>query len=288
METEPAVQTPAQNPSPLPYASVSSRIWATILDLIACYLLCIIALLAMVAIPSDLDYFGAVFTIVFVGIPWLYFAGFEASAARATPGKRLARIVVTDAQGARISFARASVRFLAKLLVMLTTLGLGLLTAVFDRQRRGLDDWIAGTRVHDVEALARGGPRPWWKKAIGPLMVAAFIGVLAKVAIDAQNDFKQRSRVAQLMYAVQTGLQEPYVTYYQANGRTPKTSDLPFSHPQVRAAEVDAGGALAIRLSEPEGAVLHLTPAFDQDGAATWACRVDAAQVKWFPARCRP
>lgn len=82
METEQAAQPSAQNPSPLPYAGVFSRIWAAILDLIACYLLCTMALLAMVAIPSDIDYLGVASAIAFVGIPWLYFAGFEASAAR--------------------------------------------------------------------------------------------------------------------------------------------------------------------------------------------------------------
>ncbi len=273
--------------SSLPYAGVLSRIWAAILDFIICYVLTTIVLVALVAIRSVEEYFGTIASILSVAIPWLYSAGSEASAARTTPGKRQARIIVTDAQGARISFARASLRFLGKLAV-LATCGLGLLTALFDRQRRALDDFIAGTRVHDVEAIAKGGPRPLWRRALGPLILVVVIGALGKIAIDAQNDFQQRARIANLFVAVSSGLQDPYVRSYQANKRAPEIGDLPFSHPQVRAVEVDPGGALVLRLSHPDGAVLRLTPTFAENGSVTWTCRVEAKQAAWFPAKCRP
>lgn len=48
---------------------------------------------------------------------WLYHAGFESSAGMGTPGKRLARIVVTNPDGDRIGFIRASWRFFMKGLV---------------------------------------------------------------------------------------------------------------------------------------------------------------------------
>jgi uncharacterized RDD family membrane protein YckC len=49
-----------------------------------------------------------------VVIWWLYFAWFESSAYRATLGKRVLGIVVVDLQGNRLTFARASVRALAR------------------------------------------------------------------------------------------------------------------------------------------------------------------------------
>src|SRR5450830_1300823 len=91
------------------YAGIAKRCWAGIIDLFACYLLIVICVMAiefgLAGTSADVA--------LWIGpllIYWLYFAGFESSAARATPGKRASRIVVTDVLGARISFARASVR----------------------------------------------------------------------------------------------------------------------------------------------------------------------------------
>jgi uncharacterized RDD family membrane protein YckC len=45
-----------------------------------------------------------------------------------------------------VGYGRALVRWISYGLVF-ATLGLGWLVAVLDRERRGLHDWIAGTRV---------------------------------------------------------------------------------------------------------------------------------------------
>ena len=262
---------------------MSSRVWAAVLDFIACYLLFTVAAFVLVVAGVSNPYFEITGPILLVAIPWLYFAGFESSAARATPGKREAQLVVTDAQGARISFARASLRFLGKA-VLLATCGLGLLTLFFDRQRRALDDFVADTRVHDVGAVS---PRPLWKKAIVPVLLVGSIGLLAKIAIDAQNDFRQRASNAELLYQVSEQLQAPYVAYYQENQHVPKTGELVFKHPKIRDFEVDASGMLVLRLNSPDGAVLRLTPVFSKDGTATWTCRVEADHPGWFPSNCR-
>src|SRR5438270_10452072 len=49
-------------------------------------------------------------------IPWLYTAMQESSIAGATLGKRLMRIQVTDLEGERVSFSRASGRFFGRLI----------------------------------------------------------------------------------------------------------------------------------------------------------------------------
>ena len=241
----------------------------------------------MVALGVSDAGFGLAGPMVIIGIPWLYSAGFEASAARATPGKRQARLVVSDAQGARIGFGRASLRFLGKA-VVLATGGLGLLMIVVDRKRRAVDDFIAGTRVHDVEAVVGGGPRPLWRRAVGPVIVFAIIAVLAKIAIDSQREFQQRSRILELMYSVHEKLQKPYVAYYAAKRQAPTVNDLPFVDPRVRNFEIDTAGALVLHLSQPAGAVLTLTPSFDKEELIMWSCRVDAEKPMLFPANCRP
>jgi|GEM_PF-343050 len=48
-------------------------------------------------------------------VPWLYYAGFEASRGQATPGKVLMRLQVTDIEGSRLSFAQATLRFVGLL-----------------------------------------------------------------------------------------------------------------------------------------------------------------------------
>lgn len=75
-----------------------------------------------------------------------YFAGFEASALRATPGKLLAGLQVTDMAGERISFSRAAARLLVKVLSGAAA-GLGYALAGFTRHRQALHDLIASTLV---------------------------------------------------------------------------------------------------------------------------------------------
>jgi uncharacterized RDD family membrane protein YckC len=49
-------------------------------------------------------------------LSWLYFAGLESSAWQAAIGKRVMRLVVADRQGRRLSFGRATVRYVLKFL----------------------------------------------------------------------------------------------------------------------------------------------------------------------------
>lgn len=79
-------------------------------------------------------------------VDWLYFALFESSAAEATLGKQALRLRVTDLQGRRISFARASGRYFAKL-VSVVTLGIGFVMVAFTTRRQGLHDMMAETVV---------------------------------------------------------------------------------------------------------------------------------------------
>jgi uncharacterized RDD family membrane protein YckC len=86
---------------------------------------------------------GAVFGIV---VHWLYEAGMISSQSRATVGKRLLGIVVTDTNGERISFARASGRHFAKYLSAFL-LFVGYIIAAFTTKKQALHDLIAETVV---------------------------------------------------------------------------------------------------------------------------------------------
>ena len=86
-----------------------------------------------------------------VVVSWLYGAGFESSRFQATPGKMLVRVKVTDLEGGRISFARATGRQVGKW-VSGIILGIGYLLVAFTDRKQGLHDMIASTLVRRVES----------------------------------------------------------------------------------------------------------------------------------------
>lgn len=268
------------------YAGIFKRLWAAIVDLMVCLFLYMIAMIVLLVLDLGEAWAGAVLPLAAMLIFWLYSAGYESSAAQATPGKKASRMVVSDAHGCRLSFARASLRCLGKL-VILASAGLGLIPVAFDGQKRAIDDFIAGTRVRDVEAVGVT-PRPWWRKLVAPLLLLAVIGALAVMAIDAQRDFQRKSHISRLLQDIRSGLQRPYAEYYAANHRAPRAAELPFAHAAVRSVEIDASGALLLRLIQPEEALLRLTPEIGKDDSISWTCRVEAGHVAAFPARCRP
>jgi uncharacterized RDD family membrane protein YckC len=84
----------------------------------------------------------------FVGflVGWLYFAGLESSARQATIGKSAMGLVVTDTNGNRISFLRATGRYFGKILSALILL-IGYIMAAFTARKQALHDILASTLV---------------------------------------------------------------------------------------------------------------------------------------------
>ncbi|MEE4452535.1 RDD family protein [Novosphingobium resinovorum] len=78
---------------------------------------------------------------------WLYFALMESSRLQATVGKLAVGVVVTDLDGQRLTFLRASGRFFAKLLSY-ATFFIGFIMIAFTGRKQGLHDFIAGTLVY--------------------------------------------------------------------------------------------------------------------------------------------
>lgn len=75
----------------------------------------------------------------------IYFVG-SWSGAGQTPGMRLLGVRVQDARGNAPSVPRSLLR-LVGLVLAIIPLGAGFLPVLFDRDRRGLHDYLAGTRV---------------------------------------------------------------------------------------------------------------------------------------------
>lgn len=94
------------------------------------------ALAAQAGLPSYLK----------LGIHFIYWPAFESSGLQATPGKRLLKLRVTGLEGQRISFARALLRNVAKVLSLLP-LGFGFLMILITLRNQCLHDKIAKTLV---------------------------------------------------------------------------------------------------------------------------------------------
>lgn len=77
---------------------------------------------------------------------WIYEAGMESSSKQATLGKMALGLKVTDLQGRRISFVRATGRHFAKILSGMILL-IGYIMAGFTERKQALHDMIAGTLV---------------------------------------------------------------------------------------------------------------------------------------------
>ncbi len=97
--------------------------------------------------PPDVGFFvliGLVAILAFFGT-WLYEALMVSSAKQGTLGKMVFRLRVTDLNGARISFGRATGRFFAKILSGM--LLIGYIMAGFTERKQALHDMMAGTLV---------------------------------------------------------------------------------------------------------------------------------------------
>ena len=88
---------------------------------------------------------GVVSLATFIGM-WLYFALMESSGKQATLGKMLVGIVVTDINGDRVSFGKASGRYFGKI-VSSIILMIGYLMAAFTERKQALHDIMAGCLV---------------------------------------------------------------------------------------------------------------------------------------------
>ncbi len=154
-------QAPAARPA-VAYAGFWLRFVAFIIDQLLLYFVCMILFLpfaasmgmrsVMMGRPPDVQ---ALFPMIHamlrlallrLVIHWLYYSLLESSAWQATLGKKALGLEVTDLDGNRISFGRATGRFFAKIISSLI-LFIGYIMAGFTEKKQALHDILAGTLV---------------------------------------------------------------------------------------------------------------------------------------------
>lgn len=119
------------------YAGFWRRFGALLIDAV---------ILGLVSVITNLVLEQNVAAAVGVVIGWLYYAGMESSERQGTFGKSLLGIYVTDTDGGRISFLRATGRYFAKWLSGLILL-IGYIMAAFTARKQALHDMLASTLV---------------------------------------------------------------------------------------------------------------------------------------------
>lgn len=80
-------------------------------------------------------------------VTWLYHALMECSEWQATVGKKALGLLVTDMEGRRVSFWRATGRHFAKIVTNMIPLLIGYIMAGFTDKRQALHDMIAGCLI---------------------------------------------------------------------------------------------------------------------------------------------
>lgn len=87
------------------------------------------------------------FMFVFIAATWLYYGWFESSEHQGTPGKMALGLIVTDTEGRRVTFARASGRYFSKIITGLIPFFIGYIMAGFTQRKQALHDMIASCLV---------------------------------------------------------------------------------------------------------------------------------------------
>jgi uncharacterized RDD family membrane protein YckC len=84
--------------------------------------------------------------VIWLIVTWLYWALMESSTRQSTVGKDLLGIAVTDGEGNRISFGKATLRYFGKIASVLPALA-GFFMIAFTARKQGLHDLITGSLV---------------------------------------------------------------------------------------------------------------------------------------------
>ena len=288
---------PAAAPAsgPTVYSSFWIRVGASLIDHIiilgSFLLLLFIAALSALMPPLKVLLSILIWLLSFIG-PWLYHALFESSEMQATPGKKAVGIKVTDLQGNRISFGRATGRHFAEWITGMT-LFIGYVMVAFTEKRQSLHDMIAGTVVvaagTEPARVASAPPvKPMSGWGIAGIFLLGFIpliGVLAAIAVPAYQDFTVRAQVVEGI-AIAEKLKVEVARFVKENRRWPADlADADLGSDAGRAADsaryvegiglsngtitITYGGAADRSLLRKR---LSLRPYVTEDGVVHWLC----------------
>jgi uncharacterized RDD family membrane protein YckC len=89
-----------------------------------------------------------ILSVIFTLVLWCYYAGMESSPWRGTIGKKLVGLEVSDMDGSRISFTKATGRYFGKI-ISIVVLGFGYLAMLFNEKKQTWHDSMSGCVVKE-------------------------------------------------------------------------------------------------------------------------------------------
>ena len=222
---------------------------------------------------------------------WIYYAAMESSTLRGTLGKLALGIKVTDLNGQRIGFGRATARFLSRLITNVT-FGIGYVLAGFTVRRQTVHDMIANTLVVrkdcSPEQIAAAGAAPevaLWVRILAVLGMVLFgpgaLGVLAAIAIPTYQESAIRAQITEGLVVAQRykiAVEEAYAEGTPLNEMSTRSLKLP---PPAAVRYVDSidveSGSIVVRYGRAAnqlltGKELWLVPGIDSQHSITWYC----------------
>jgi uncharacterized RDD family membrane protein YckC len=135
------------SPNEVAFANAGQRVGAFVIDLLVVAVLFIFALVVLEsALPSSLKPLAYIF-------PWLYFPMAEFSKSKATLGKRMVGVMLTNMDGQKLSQWRYGLRFvvmIVSILALKPTYGLSaiaFLTIFFTKRRQTFYDLVSKALV---------------------------------------------------------------------------------------------------------------------------------------------
>lgn len=284
-------------PAPRVYAGFWIRVGAYLIDYV---ILMVAGLIALFLLGLALGVFagdspvgtGVGLFLAWLLFPWLYAALFECGPRQATPGKQAVNLKVTDLDGNRITFGRATGRYFAEWITGVT-IGIGYAMTAFTARRQSLHDMIAGTvvvRAHLEPAVIASAPpagrRPAWQIVL--IILAAtvpLVGMLAAIAIPAYQDYTIRVQVSEGL-VLASELKEAVAEHAALTGDWPADlEDASFNVPIEASAEDTryvesfyiSNGTITIVYGRNanariRNATLSLRPYVDREGDIVWQC----------------
>lgn len=236
-------------------------------------------------------------------VPWLYFALMECSSHQATLGKMAVGVKVTDLDGRRIGFARATGRFWGKVISQMI-LYIGYIMAAFTPRKQSLHDMMAGTLVvlrnPSPAALAStAAARPMAGWVIALILLACFVpiaGILAAIAIPAYADYTLRARVSEGIN-VASGAKARVADNISRAGAIAAGScsgvetwtETPGGSHVASLSCADATGVVTVTMdSQAREVQFSMTPSLTEDRKIAWQCAVSSSrQNRYVPTQCR-
>ena len=152
MTNPPSGTTAPTYPPAVQYAGFWRRLGSSLIDSIVVGGVALVIYIIFVGVgAATFDEWGffvgyAIAYIAVIVLGWLYYALMESSVKQATLGKMALGIIVTDAQGRRVSFGRATGRHFGKILSGII-LYIGYIMIAFTAKKQGLHDIMADCLV---------------------------------------------------------------------------------------------------------------------------------------------